>query len=89
MEVVSCLTLISLTVSFVRLGFPSSAGETRGLRTFLPFNAEGGGWLPTLPVVDLPLLIGTDLFETVQKKKPTAGSLDGWEGAQVPASCLV
>ena len=34
--------------------------------------------MPKLPVVDLPPLTGIDLYEMVQKKKPTAGSQDGW-----------
>ena len=61
-----------------RHGFPSSAGRTEGLWTFLFFHAEVGGWLPTLTEVDVPPLIGQDLHDVVQKKKTTAGSLDGW-----------
>ena len=42
------------------------------------FDAEVGGWLPTLSKVEFLPLVGQDLFDVVQKKKPTAGSLDGW-----------
>ena len=57
-------------MSSVRLGVPSSAGDTGGLADL---------WLPKLPIVNLPPLTGIDLYDMVQKKKkPTAGSLDGW-----------
>ena len=41
-------------------------------------NEEVLGWLPLLPEVDMPHLTGDDLFEVVQCKTATAGSLDGW-----------
>ena len=41
-------------------------------------NEEVVGWLPLLPEVDMPHLTGDDLFEVVQCKTATAGSLDGW-----------
>ena len=41
------------------------------------FDPEVGGCLPSFTDVDFPSLTGTDLC-VVHKKKPTAGSLDGW-----------
>ena len=62
MAVVYFLTLISLNVSFVRLGFP-------GLLTFLPQIQElVAGCLRHLLLTCL-LLLALTLFETVQKKK--------------------
>ena len=48
-----------------------------GLFDFPVFNAEVGGCLPSLTDVDFHSLRGTDRC-VVHKKKPTAGSLDGW-----------
>ena len=42
------------------------------------FSFEVDGWLPPLPVVDLPRLIGQMLYDVVHRKGATAGSLDGW-----------
>ena len=42
------------------------------------FSFEVEGWLPVLPVVDLPRLTGQMLFDVVHRKGATAGSLDGW-----------
>ena len=36
-----------------------------------------GGWLPVLPEVGLPRLIGSLLADVVRKKKATSGGLDG------------
>ena len=49
--------------------------------TFLLQRHQGNADLvtPMLDEVDLPPLIGEMLFEGVHRKKPTAGSLDGWE----------
>ena len=55
----------------------------RGLLIPLFFDAEVGGWLPTLSKVEFPPLVGQDLFDVVQKKKPTADGLDGW-GKDLP-----
>ena len=42
------------------------------------FSFEVDGWLPLLPVVDLPRLTGQMLYDVVHRKGATAGSLDGW-----------
>ena len=42
------------------------------------FSFEVEGWLPVLPVFDLPRLTGQMLFDVVHRKSATAGSLDGW-----------
>ena len=42
------------------------------------FSFEVDGWLPLLPVVDLPRLTGQELYDVVHGKSATAGSLDGW-----------
>ena len=42
------------------------------------FSFEVDGWLPVLPLVDLPRLTGQMLADVVQRKSATAGSLDGW-----------
>ena len=39
---------------------------------------EVEGWLPLLPVVDLPRLTGQMLYDVVHLKSATAGGLDGW-----------
>ena len=39
---------------------------------------EVEGWLPLLPEVSLPCLIGQMLADVVQRKGATSGSLDGW-----------
>ena len=49
------------------------------------------GWLPLLPVVDLPRLTGQVLYDVVHRKSATAGSLDGWgwkELKVLPVSCV-
>ena len=71
------LILIGLMSNFERLGFPSSVGRA-GSVDFSAFNAEVGGWLPFLGEVDFPPLSGLEPYDTVQHKKPSAGSLDGW-----------
>ena len=42
------------------------------------FSFEVDGWLPVLPIVDLPRLTGQMLYDVVHRKSATAGSLDGW-----------
>ena len=62
---------------FRKAWLPFFCRRDRGSADLSALNAEVGGWLPAPPVVGLPPLTGTDLFETVQKKEPIAGSLDG------------
>ena len=42
------------------------------------FSFEVDGWLPLLPVFELPGLTGQMLSDVVHRKSATAGSLDGW-----------
>ena len=42
------------------------------------FSFEVDGWLPLLPLVDLPRLTGQMIYDVVHRKSATAGSLDGW-----------
>ena len=42
------------------------------------FSFEVEGWLPLLPVFELPRLTGQMLVDVVHRKSATAGSLDGW-----------
>ena len=42
------------------------------------FSFEVEGWLPLLPVFELPGLTGQMLADVVQRQGCTAGSLDGW-----------
>ena len=42
------------------------------------FNGESVGWLPHLDEFFLPALTGDMLFEVVERKSASAGSLDGW-----------
>ena len=42
------------------------------------FSFEVDGWLPLLPLVDLPRLTSQRLYDVVHRKSATAGSLDGW-----------
>ena len=42
------------------------------------FSLEVEGWLPSLPLVDLPRLTGQMLADVVHRKSATAGGLDGW-----------
>ena len=46
--------------------------------SFEELDREVDGWLPLLPEVDLPRLNRQVLADVVQRKGPTAGSLDGW-----------
>ena len=43
------------------------------------FALEVDGWLPVLPVVDLPQVTGEMLEGVVRRKCATAGSLEGWD----------
>ena len=67
---------------------PYFCREDRGVADPSGFDAEVGGWLPTLSEVEFPPLVGRDLFDAVHKKKPTAGSLDGWVGVTSRAFLL-
>ena len=42
------------------------------------FSFEVEGWLPSLPVFELPRLTGQMLADVVLRKSATAGGLDGW-----------
>ena len=51
---------------------------TPGGSGVLEFSFEVEGWLPLLPVFELPRLTGQMLSDVVHRKSATAGSLDGW-----------
>ena len=57
---------------------PYLSRADRGVADPSGFDAEVGGWLPSLSEVEFPPLVERDLVDIVHKKKPTAGSLDGW-----------
>ena len=72
------LILRGLTRNSVKLGLPTFAALGKGEASLEEFDAEVESWLPLLPEVDLPLLIGADLAGVARRKTATAGSLDGW-----------
>ena len=51
---------------------------TRGNADLDAFRRVAEDLTPMLNEVELPPLIGHMLFEGILRKKPTAGSLDGW-----------
>ena len=61
-----------------RLGFPTFAVLGKGRPALRNSDFEVDGWLPLLPLVDLPRLTGQMLYDVVHRKSATAGSLDGW-----------
>ena len=72
------LVPIGLMRNSVKLGFPTFCRSGQREASLEESNEEVVGWLPLLPEVDMPHLTGDDLFEVVQCKTATAGSLDGW-----------
>ena len=48
-------------------------------------NLEVEGWLPLLPVFELPRLTGQVLSDVVHRKSATADSLDGWGWRELKA----
>ena len=56
-----------------RLGFPTFVVLGKGRPAL-----KNSMWLPLLPEVSLPRLTGQMLADVVQRKRATAGSLDGW-----------
>ena len=76
---------------FRRAWLPFFCGAGRGSVDLDAFHAQVGGWLPILDEVDFPPLLGSELYDVVQHKKPTAG-IFGWlvlEGSQGLACGLV
>ena len=72
------LILLSLMLNFGRLGCLNFSRSSRGSADLDDFSRElAGGWLLVLDVFHLPPLTGDVLAEVVQKKKSTAGGLDG------------
>ena len=58
------------------LPYSRRSGQREASLEELSFEVEG--WLPLLPVFELPRLTGQVLADVVQRKGATAGSLDGW-----------
>ena len=81
------LILLSLMLNFGKLGcfiFLGLPGVL--LNWMIYFSREVAGvWLPVLDVFHLPRLTGDVLAEVVQKKKSTAGGLDGWGWKELKA----
>ena len=50
----------------------------RGAVDHSVFDREVGGWLPRLGEVNLPPLLGSDLYCVVQHERASASGLDGW-----------
>ena len=74
-------------LNFGRLGCPIFVGLPGGSADLDDFSQEvAGGWLPVLDVFHLPPLTGDVLAEVVQKKKSTAGGLDGWGWRELKVS---
>ena len=68
-----------IDAKFREAGMPYFSRSSRGSADLDDFSREvAGGWLPVLDVFHLPPLTGDVLAEVVQKKKSTAGGLDGW-----------
>ena len=59
-----------------RLGFPTFVALDKGEASLEEFDEEVG-WLPVLPVVELPQLPGEMLEGVVRRKSATAGGTDG------------
>ena len=51
----------------------------------LVFDREFGGWFPHLGEFDFPPLLGSDLYQVVQRKRASAGGLDGWGWRELKA----
>ena len=72
------LILISLIMSSVRLGFSSSAGETGGLRTFLPLLLKlVAGCLSCLLLIFL-LLLALTFMRWFKRRSLQLVALEGW-----------
>ena len=61
-----------------RPGFPIFAVLGKRKTSLDEFSFEVDGWLPFLPEVQLPRLIGQMLFDVVKHKNVSAGGFDGW-----------
>ena len=68
-----------IDAKFREAWMPYFSRSSRGSADLYDFFQEvAGSWLPVLDVIHLPPLTGDVLAEVVQKKKSTAGGLDGW-----------
>ena len=55
---------------FRRAWLPFFCKADRGVADSSVFDAEVGGWLPTLSEVEFPPLVGQDLYDVVPRNKP-------------------
>ena len=78
MVLVSYQILLGLMKNSKRPWLPyfCRSGQREASLEELSFEVEG--WLPLLPVFELPRLTGQVLADVVQRKGATAGGLDGW-----------
>ena len=74
------LTLMPLRSSFTRLGCHSFAAGIGAVLILISFRAVADELTPLLDEIKLLPLSGDLLYDAVQKKRPTVGSLDGWGG---------
>ena len=75
-----------IDAKFREAWLPYFSRSSRGSADLDDFSREvAGGWLPVLDVFHLPPLTGDVLAEVVQKKKSTAGGLDGWGWKELKA----
>ena len=70
---------------FRKARMPFLCRGNRGNADLDAFRAVAEELTPLLGEVQLPPLSGDMLFEVVQSRKPTAGSLDGWGGREFKA----
>ena len=75
-----------IDAKFREAWMPYLSRSSRGSADLNDFSQEvAGGWLPVLDVFHLPPLTGDVLAGVVQKKKSTAGGLDGWGWRELKA----
>ena len=70
--------LAKIDEEFRKAWLPYSRRSGQREASLEEFSFEVEGWLPLLPVFELPRLTGQVLADVVQRKGATAGSLDGW-----------
>ena len=75
----------AIDAEFRKAWMPFFCRKDRGHADLGSFRADAEGLTPLLDEVQLPRLSGAMLFEMVQKKSATAGSLDGWGWRELKA----
>ena len=72
--------LSAIYEQFRKARLPFFCRRDRGSADLDSFSAAAEELTPLLDEVKLPPLSGEKLYDAVQKKRPAAGSLDGWNG---------